>query len=450
MPDTQATPDATATESSAASLPANSDSAGASAAASIDSAQAAEGREHNKSVTAPKGFRASGLHCGIKRKRKDIALIVSDLPAAAAGVFTTNRVVAACVTIDKQQLAGQMTGSELAPVGISAIVVNSGNANACTGAQGEADAWTMIRTAADALGVPQSAVLNSSTGVIGKPMPMDIVIAGIQEAARTLSADGGPLAGEAILTTDTFPKGISVTVTLSDGEVTIGAIAKGSGMIAPNMATMLAFVTTDAHLAPDVLQGMLSRANVRSFNRLTVDGDTSTNDMLLMLANGAAGLGPIQPDSADAATFEAALEGVLQHLAKLIATDGEGATKLVEVIVTGARDEAEAAQAARSIANSNLVKTAIHGADANWGRVLCAVGYSGIDFIPERMRLWFNDMAVLEPNYSVVFDEVEAKKVLDGDHIIVRADLGQGDGQATFWTCDLSKDYIHINASYRS
>jgi glutamate N-acetyltransferase/amino-acid N-acetyltransferase len=398
--------------------------------------------EVNGGVTAPAGFVAGGLYCGIRKVKKDIAIIRSDRPAAAAGVFTTNRTVAACVAVDRKQLAGSGTAS--------AIVVNSGNANACTGHQGVTDTWTMVDTTARVLGIPREHVLVASTGVIGQYLPIDKIITGIEMLAGQLSADGHADAAEAIMTTDTYMKEAAVRLTLDGAAVTIGGMAKGSGMIAPNMATMLAFITTDASLSSYALQAALQRANGRSFNRITVDGDMSTNDMALVLANGAAGAAPITPGTPAFKVFCDALEAVMVKLAKMIARDGEGATKLVEIAVTGARTEAEAAQAAESVANSNLVKTAIHGADANWGRILAAVGYSGIDFDPDLVAISFNDLPILKPNYQIVIDEVKAKDVLQQENIVVQIDLAQGKAEAKFWTCDLSKEYVHINASYRS
>lgn len=393
-------------------------------------------------VTAPAGFVAGGLYCGIRKVKKDIAIIRSDRPASAAGVFTKNRTVAACVTVDREQLRSSGMAS--------AIVVNSGNANACTGERGVTDTWTMIDATARSLGVPRDHVLVSSTGVIGQYLPIDKIVTGIEMLAGQLSVDGHADAAEAIMTTDTYMKEAAVRLTVEGNAVTIGAMAKGSGMIAPNMATMLAFITTDAALSPDALQQALRRANDRSFNRITVDGDMSTNDMALMLANGASGGKPIVPGTLSFESFCDALEAVMVRLAKMIARDGEGATKLVEIRVTGARTESEAAQAAESVANSNLVKTAIHGADANWGRILAAVGYSGIDFNPDVVAISFNGLPILKPNYQIVIDEVKAKEALQQENIVVRIDLAQGNAEAKFWTCDLSKEYVHINASYRS
>ena len=393
-------------------------------------------------VTAPKGFRAAGMYCGIRKVKKDIAMIVSEVPATSAGVFTLNRTQAACVLVDKIQL-------KRSPV-CSAVVVNSGNANACTGERGLNDTWEMVKTTAQALNLPEEQVMVSSTGVIGQYMPMDKVVPAIAQLAAKLSTSGNGDAAEAIMTTDTFPKEAAVHFTLGKHVVTIGGVAKGSGMIAPNMATMLAFITTDVAISGDLLTKALRAANNRSFNRITVDGDMSTNDMVLVMANGLAGNAPLTENSEEFQLFGAALEYVLIKLAKMIAKDGEGATKLIEIMVKGSKSEEEAAQAARAVANSNLVKTAIHGADANWGRILAALGYSGIDFNPDNVEISFGDLPILKKNYEIVLDEEKAKQLLLKDSVIIVVDLNQGSQFARFWTCDLTKEYVHINASYRS
>ena len=393
-------------------------------------------------ITAPLGFRAAGMYCGIRKIKKDIAMIVSDAPATVAGVFTLNKTQAAPVIVDKIQL-------KRSPV-CSAIVVNSGNANACTGERGLNDAWEMVRATAVALTVPETRVMISSTGVIGQYMPMGKVSPAISELARKLSKNGNADAAEAIMTTDTFPKEAAVKFTLGGKTVTIGGVAKGSGMIAPNMATMLAFVTTDIALDQVLLTKALQGANNRSFNRITVDGDMSTNDMVLVLANGMARNSRVTDNSEEYQLFAAALEYVLIKLAKMIAKDGEGATKLIEIMVKGAKSEEEATQAARAVANSNLVKTAIHGADANWGRILAAVGYSGIDFNPDNVEISFGELPVLRRNYEIVLDEEKAKALLLKDNVMIVVNLNQGSQFARFWTCDLTKEYVHINASYRS
>ncbi|MGD1044066.1 MAG: bifunctional glutamate N-acetyltransferase/amino-acid acetyltransferase ArgJ [Bacteroidota bacterium] len=393
-------------------------------------------------VTAAQGFTAGAVYCGIRKVKKDVAIVQSAKPAIVAGVFTQNKVVAAPLLVDKIQLKN----SNLC----SAVVINSGNANACTGEQGMKDAWEMVHTAADALRLPREQVLVSSTGVIGQYLPIENILKSIRDLSTKLSVNGNKDAAEAIMTTDVFPKECALRFPLGSSVITVGGMAKGSGMIAPNMATMLAFVTTDAVIAPSALQSALRIANNRSFNRVTVDGDMSTNDMLLVLANGLAKNEEIQENTLAFQQFLTALEYVLIKLAKMIARDGEGATKFVEIVVSGARTEDEATQAARAIANSNLVKTAIHGADANWGRILCAVGYSGIDFDPAKVSIGFNNLTVLKPNYEIVLDEEKAKAALSQDNITVLVNLNQGSAEAQFWTCDLTKEYVHINASYRS
>jgi glutamate N-acetyltransferase / amino-acid N-acetyltransferase len=393
-------------------------------------------------ITAAKGFIAGGLYCGIRKVKKDIAIVKSMTSAVTVGVFTLNKVVAAPLLVDKQQLQK----SNLC----SAVVINSGNANACTGEQGMKDAWTMIELTADALHLPREQVMVSSTGVIGQYLPMEKITEGIRELSTKLSTDGNKDAAEAIMTTDLFSKECAVRFTCGSSVITVGGMAKGSGMIAPNMATMLAFVTTDAAIAPSALQKALNIANSRSFNCISVDGDMSTNDMLLVLANGLAKNKEIRENTPAFQQFLSALEYVLIKLAKMIVRDGEGATKFVEIIVQGARSEEEATQAARSVANSNLVKTALSGADANWGRILAAIGYSGIEFNPANVSINFNNLPVFKPNYEIVLDEEKAKEALSQKDITILIDLHQGSAKALFWTCDLTKEYVNINASYRS
>ena len=409
-------------------------------------------REIAGGITAPKGFKAAGIYCGIRKVKKDIALITSEVSANVGAVFTLNKTLAAPVIVDKQIL------NIPSPSGVRAIVVNSGNANACTGERGMLDAWRMVRETASALNIPEAEVLISSTGVIGQYLPMENVVKGIRELPGQLSTNGSLDAAQAIMTTDTYAKEIAVEVVVpsplgrgrGEGTVRIGGIAKGSGMIAPNMATMLAFLTTDANIAQPLLQKTFAKYIDRSFNRISVDGDMSTNDMAVILANGASGAPVIEAGTKAFTAFEQGLEYVLVRLAKLIARDGEGATKLVEIIVKGAKTEAEALQAARSVANSNLVKTAIHGGDANWGRILAAVGYSGIDFDPANVSLFFDALPVLKPGYDIVIDEPRAAEIFAQENITITIDLHQGTESANFWTCDLSKDYVHINASYRT
>jgi glutamate N-acetyltransferase/amino-acid N-acetyltransferase len=394
-------------------------------------------------ITAPKGFRAAGINCGVKKSKKDLCLLLSDAPASAAVVLTTNRVQAAPVLVTREQVERSRV--------FRAIVVNSGNANACTGDRGMEDAWAMVGAAASALNVGRDEVLVSSTGVIGQFLPIDTITEGIKEAAAFLSPQGGGAAAEAIITTDTFVKEHALEFDINGVRVTMGGMAKGSGMIAPNMATMLAFVTTDAAVSPAVLHCALSRAADRSFNRISVDGDTSTNDMVAVLANGRSGAEPLtEAGGPHYGAFYAALEEMLVTLSKMIVKDGEGATKFIEISVTGAADESSAVRAARAIANSNLVKTAINGEDANWGRILAAVGYSGIDFDPSMVEIFFGSVPILRRNYTIDFSEEAAKKVLSRKEITITVALHQGEGSASFWTCDLSKEYVAINANYRT
>ncbi|HEY3876845.1 MAG TPA: bifunctional glutamate N-acetyltransferase/amino-acid acetyltransferase ArgJ [Candidatus Kapabacteria bacterium] len=394
-------------------------------------------------ITAPKGFNAAGIYCGIRKVKKDIALIVSEVPATTAAVFTLNKVVAAPLVVDKELFASGNGTTR-------AVIINSGNANACTGEQGMLDAWRMVRETASALSIEENEVLVSSTGVIGQYLPMENIVNGIRELPSKLSPNGSSDAAEAIMTTDTSSKELAVEIAVGKGTIRIGGIAKGSGMIAPNMATMLAFLTTDATIAQPLLQKTFVRLIDKSFNRISVDGDMSTNDMATIMANGKSSEPELKAGTKEFEAFEQALEYVLVKLAKMIARDGEGATKLVEIVVSGAHTEAEAVQAARSVANSNLVKTAIHGADANWGRIFAALGYSGIEFDPAKTELFFNELPILKQNYEIVIEEVRAKEIFSGENITITINLNQGIESAEFWTCDLSKDYVHINASYRT
>ena len=391
-------------------------------------------------VTAPQGYRASGVHCGIRNHKPDLALVVSDVPAAAAAVYTRNVVMAAPLLYDRAVL--ERTGGRA-----RAIVVNSGVANACTGEQGDRAAEWMAVETARLLGVPADEVLVGSTGVIGAQLPLDRLSEGLPLAVERLSVEGGPAAARAILTTDTHIKETVQWVEGPEGTVTLGGMAKGSGMIHPDLATTLAFVTTDAAVPVDRLQPMLRRAADRSFNRITVDGDTSTNDMIVVLANGAAevGVGP-----SGEAGFEAALTAVLTFLAREVARDGEGASRLITVRVTGAVTEADALAVARTISSSPLVKTAIHGADANWGRVVAAAGRSGVAVRGERMRLSLGGIEVLAPGYASDFSEGEATHRLSQNEVEIHLDLGLGEAEAVTWTCDLTSRYIDINAGYRT
>jgi glutamate N-acetyltransferase/amino-acid N-acetyltransferase len=395
-------------------------------------------------VTSPKGFHAGTAAAGIKnglQEKKDIALLFSEVPAAVAAVYTTNLVQAAPLTVTRETLA--KTGY------CQAVVVNSGNANACTGEQGIADALTMQMLAADSLGVDKDLVAVASTGVIGVTLPMERVKTGILAAAETLSATGSDFA-EAIMTTDLVKKQIAVQISLGGRTVTVGGAAKGSGMIHPNMATMLAFLTTDAAVEQSSLQQALREITGRTFNRITVDGDTSTNDMAILLANGLAGNELLSIQHPDWPMFLQAVEFVALHLAKMMARDGEGATRLIEVAVTGALHEQDAEKAAKTIVGSSLVKTAVFGADANWGRVMMALGRSGAQIDATKVDIWIGSVQVAENGLGLAFDETRAEQELKKDPVVIRVNLKIGEGAATAYGCDLTYEYVKINGCYRT
>lgn len=393
-------------------------------------------------ITAPKGFKAAGIHCGIKRFKKDLALIVSEVPAIAAGVFTLNKVQAAPVLLCKKHLSKNEK--------FRAIIINSGNANACTGEQGYNDALEMAKLTAEALHINPQEVFVSSTGVIGEPLPMNKISEGIKKIVENLSEDDNLASAEAILTTDTFVKTAVASFDIDGKTVTIGGIAKGSGMIHPNMATMLAFITTDAAIEKNTFQSLLKNITDKTFNRIVVDGDTSTNDMVIALANGMSGIKPIVDNTGAYELFSYNLYKVLKKLSIDIARDGEGATKLIEINVEGAKNDDEALKAAKAVALSPLVKTAIHGEDANWGRIIAAVGYSGIDFDPSKFEIIINDTPILLQNYKVALPAEVANKTLKPKEIKLLIKLNYGDGKATCWTCDFSEEYVKINGSYRT
>ena len=392
-------------------------------------------------VTAPAGFRTAGVACGLKPAGLDLALLVSDGTASAAGIFTTNRAVAAPVLVSKAQLA--QSGGHA-----RAVVVNSKCANACTGEAGMAAARDMVAATARAIGCEPSLVLVASTGVIGMRLDTSKVARGIEEAARTLARSGHSAAAEAIMTTDRGPKERAVRVTTPAGTFSIGGMVKGAGMIEPLMATMLGFLTTDADLDPAVLRRALVEASDDTFNAITVDGEASTNDSVFLLAGGAGG---VSIDAALYPVFVAALRALCADLAKDIVRGGEGATRLVEVRVAGAQSDADARRAARLIANSLLVKTALHGGDPNWGRLLAVAGRAGVAFDEARARVRIGPAELFAD--ATVFDdrEPEAAAHLRGHEVEVAVDLGTGgDRAATVWTCDLSAEYVRINADYRT
>lgn len=397
-------------------------------------------------VCAATGFTANGVHCGIRKNhsKRDLALIASAVPAHAAAVYTTNLVKGAPLTVTQQHIADGTA---------QAIICNSGNANTCN-ANGIEIAGQMSTLVGTALGIAPEDVVVASTGVIGQPLDITPIAAGIPALAAGLSSDNGAAAAEAIMTTDTVPKEIAVEFTLGGKTCRLGGIAKGSGMIHPNLATMLVFLTTDAAISAEMLQKALSTDVQSTFNMVSIDGDTSTNDMVTILANGMAGNAEITADGADFAAFMQALNTVTVHLCRCIAADGEGATRLLECRVTGAKDAATAKTVAKSVVCSSLLKAAMFGADANWGRVLCAIGYSGADVDVTRVSVAFRSakgaVTVCENGAGVPFSEERAKEILLEKEIEILVSAGTGSGSATAWGCDLTYDYVKINGDYRT
>ncbi len=402
----------------------------------------------NGGVATAKEFFASGVHAGVKSAKidkKDIALIYTPLQAFAAGVFTQNLYAAAPVCYDRKIVASGLA---------KAIVTNSGNANAGTGAQGLDNAQKMAGITAQLLQIKPEEVLVCSTGVIGVQLPMDVVDKGIRDAASRISAGGGHDAALAIMTTDTFAKEVAVVIELNGKKVTVGGMAKGSGMIHPNMATLLGYLTTDAAIGPQALQKVLKSAADQSFNMVSVDGDTSTNDTLLILANGAAENKTIEEGTAEYKIFAEAVNYVCLKLAKMIAADGEGATHLIEVQVKNACSQEDAVKAAKAVVSSSLVKAAFFGQDANWGRIICAVGYSGAKLDVNKVDITLQSASGSEPvmrsGVGLQFDEENAAGVLRAKEIQVLIDLHDGEFSATAWGCDLTYDYVKINGDYRT
>ncbi|MCL1848058.1 MAG: bifunctional glutamate N-acetyltransferase/amino-acid acetyltransferase ArgJ [Clostridiales bacterium] len=399
----------------------------------------------NGSVTSPAGFLAGSAMAGIKSlDRYDLTIVYSPTPASIAGVFTTNKVKAAPVLLSQANLAACGGKGH-------AIVLNSGCANACTGAQGMEDAAQTVQAVANALGFADTEALVASTGVIGAYLPMEKILAGVREAAGCMDAGGGTRAARAIMTTDTVAKEIAISVDVGGYSVTIGAMAKGSGMIHPDMATLLSVVSTDCAIAPAALQEALREACEATFNMVTVDGDTSTNDCLVALANGMAG-NPVIQQATDLG-YSAFVEGLIQvcsHMAQMIAKDGEGASKFIEVTVEGAKTCKDARLAARAVTGSSLVKAAVYGKDANWGRILCAMGYSGADFDPSMVDLYMGSIQMMDQGKALLFDEEKALAYLENDEIRILAKLHQGQERAVAWGCDLTHEYVTINGSYRT
>jgi glutamate N-acetyltransferase/amino-acid N-acetyltransferase len=402
----------------------------------------------NGSITNPKGFYATGSHIGIKDYKKDLALIYSEVPAKAAGVFTSNIVKASSI-LWNQNLTQN-------PDGTRAIVINSGNANACTGEVGIKHTELMATELASCLEVNKNQVLVASTGIIGVPLPIDTIITGIKNTYKKLGNTklDANLATEAIMTTDTRQKQISVEFSVEGKKVRIGGIAKGSGMIHPNMATMLAFITTDINISKELLNQALKKSVDDSYNMISVDGDTSTNDMVILLANGLGGNSEIKEENEDYYLFEQALHYVNLFLAQEIVRDGEGANKFIAVKVNGAASKNDARLISKSVITSNLVKTAFFGEDANWGRILAAMGYSGANFDPTKVSIKFHNgshsINLMQNGTPVQFDEELALKILKKKEITVELQLKEGTGEAIAWGCDLSYDYVKINGDYRS
>lgn len=403
----------------------------------------------NGGVTAPKGFWASGLNAGIKNQtKKDMAMVFSSTPCAAAGVFTTNLVKAAPVKWDKEIVT-------TSPY-VQAVVVNSGIANACTGAEGLGYCADTAAEAALALNIPKTAVLVASTGVIGKQLPIDKIKSGVTALSKVLgsSREDAKLAAEAIMTTDTKSKEVACTLELGGKQVTVAGMCKGSGMIHPNMCTMLCFVTTDAAISHELLQKALSEDVVDTFNMISVDGDTSTNDTVLVMANGQAENTPITKEGEDYKTFCEALHFIMLELSKKIAGDGEGCTCLFEATVIGAKDKNQARTIAKSVVCSSLTKAAVFGHDANWGRILCAMGYSGAQFDPEVVDIWLESKAgtikIVENGIATDYSEETATKILSEEEVIAKMDIKEGNETATAFGCDLTYEYVKINGDYRS
>ncbi|OCS89686.1 bifunctional glutamate N-acetyltransferase/amino-acid acetyltransferase ArgJ [Caryophanon latum] len=393
-------------------------------------------------ITSPKGFKAAGMHCGIKHKKKDLALLVSDVPAAVAGVFTTNAVQAAPLKVTKEVVYNTKK--------MQAVIVNSGNANACTGKQGLLDAQAMQQLAAERLNIDPSLVGVASTGVIGEIMKLAPIVQGLPKMEPKQDLESAIDFAQAILTTDTVMKNTQYSTEIDGKEVIIAGTAKGSGMIEPNMATMLGFITTDANIESEHLQAALSHITDITFNSITVDGDTSTNDTVLVMANGLAGNESLTPVHPEWSKFTEALHLVAQDLAKAIAKDGEGATKLIEVEVTGAENDVEARKIAKTVVGSPLVKTAVFGCDANWGRIIAAVGYSGAKVNVEAITIQIGGTTMVENGEPIPFSEEKLIQILKQHEVKIDVSVGVGEGHGHAWGCDLTYDYVQINASYRS
>jgi len=394
-------------------------------------------------VTAPQGYFATGVACGLKKNGdRDLAIICSEDVAATAGVFTTNRVKGHSLKLTMQRVRDNGYAT--------AMIINSGNANACVGDKGDADAREIASKAAELLDCRSDEVLVASTGVIGVPLDMEKALAGVEEAVFGMTADGGHDAELAIMTTDTVPKEVAVEIEIQGERVIIGGMAKGSGMVHPDMATMIAVITTDANISKKLLDKAMREVCATTFNRVSVDGETSVCDMAVIFANGLADNAGIVREDANYNYFRETLEKVCLFLTKKIAADGEGATKLIEVVVNGARSAEDAYKACSSIATSPLVKTMINGCDANWGRIITAIGYSGADTDPSRIDIFLNRIRVCRSGAAAIYDEEKVREQLEKDEVLINVHLNYGDHSDRMWTCDFSDEYVHINGSYRS
>lgn len=394
------------------------------------------------SIVTPNGFKVAGLHAGLKRKRKDLGLIYCEKPANVAAVYTLNQIQAAPLQITKESIAKEGK--------IQAVIVNSGNANACTGEQGEKDALKMRDVTAEQFDLPEHYVAVASTGVIGVEMPMDKIIPQIEHLHPEATDESAAQFNESILTTDVVTKSTCYQTTINGKTITMAGSAKGSGMIEPNMATMLAFITTDAVIESDMLELALKEVTNQTFNCITVDGDTSTNDTALVMASGLAGNDSLSPAHADWELFKTLLQKTCEDLAKAIARDGEGATKLIEVEIVGAADDQQAIQVAKTVVGSSLVKTAVFGADANWGRIIMAIGNSGTEINPEAIDMSIGNIQLLKNSQPLPFSEDEATTYLENKDVNIKVNLNVGTGTGKAWGCDLTYDYVRINASYRT
>ncbi|MGM8364473.1 bifunctional ornithine acetyltransferase/N-acetylglutamate synthase [Virgibacillus sp. W0181] len=393
-------------------------------------------------ITTPAGFQVAGLHSGVKRKRNDLGILYCNTLANAAAVYTLNEVKAAPLYVTKESIAQEGK--------LQAVIINSGNANACTGDQGKKDAYTMRQVTAEHFSLQAHHVAVASTGIIGLQMPMDKIVPHIKKLKPEATEDSAAQFGQSLTTTDTFKKSTCYQATINGKTVTMAGAAKGSGMIEPNMGTMLGFVTTDAVIESDMIQLALKEVTDKTFNCITVDGDTSTNDMVIVMASEQAGNETLTPKHEDWDQFVTLLKNTCEDLAKMIARDGEGATKLIEVEIKGAKNDEQAIQIGKSVVGSSLVKTGVYGSDANWGRVIAAVGYSGAVVNPDTIDMAMGPIMLLKNSQPVHFSEEEATAYMDNETVKIMVDLHVGDGVGKAWGCDLTYDYVRINASYRS